>query len=297
MDAARKSTQMVKLVSILSFSQRPSVCFDQKNTDSNSRISHPNNNNVRYFSTSGGSKSFKLIEVGKEVKVSGNYDTGQMILHRIFEYRGVVLFPWKTQIFDRTPPTKNKTELGTTTSEMKKKSKKVNPKGQPVIYYAVLADAKDIEKIKNRDQSDYVKFLGSPEENPQTLYGIRGLDYVCHDDIFPYITGDEVPIKNELFDKFLVRDGRYTDRMVFEALPLLNRWKEREIMPKLKCSSVFTETSENNLKVTVIPFYLGVDRSHNYWWRYCIRIENFSEKTVQLRERNWKIHSIPGTIY
>ena len=295
MDAARKSKQMVRLVSILSFSQRPSTasCFDNKN----------NNTNNRYFSTSGGSQNFKLVEVGKEIKVSGNYDTGQMIFHRVFEYRGCVLFPWKTQIFDRTPPTKNnKAEsdnVNTTSSETKrgKSRKKVNPKGQPVIYYAVLADGKDVDGIKNRDQSDYVKFLGSPEENPQTLYGIRGLDYVAHDDIFPYVTADEVPIRNDLFDKFLVQDGRYTDRIVYEALPLLNRWKDREIMPKLKCSSVFTETSENNLKVTVIPFYLGVDRSHNYWWRYCIRIENFSEKTVQLRERNWKIHSIPGTIY
>ena len=294
MDAARKSKQMVRLVSILSFSQRPSTasCFDNKN----------NNTNNRYFSTSGGSQNFKLVEVGKEIKVSGNYDTGQMIFHRVFEYRGCVLFPWKTQIFDRTPPTKNnkaESDSATTSSEAKrgKSRKKVNPKGQPVIYYAVLADGKDVDGIKNRDQSDYVKFLGSPEENPQTLYGIRGLDYVAHDDIFPYVTADEVPIRNDLFDKFLVQDGRYTDRIVYEALPLLNRWKEREIMPKLKCSSVFTETSENNLKVTVIPFYLGVDRSHNYWWRYCIRIENFSEKTVQLRERNWKIHSIPGTIY
>merc|ERR1712020_234371 len=125
---------MVKLVSILSFSQRPSVCFDQKNTDSNSRICHPNNNNnVRYFSTSGGSQNFKLVEVGKEIKVSGNYDTGQMIFHRVFEYRGCVLFPWKTQIFDRTPPTKNnKAEsdnVNTTTSETKrgKSRKKVNP--------------------------------------------------------------------------------------------------------------------------------------------------------------------------
>ena len=148
MDAARKSKHMVRLVSILSFSQRPSTaCFDKKHTD-NSRIwsnnSQPKNNNtnnnVRYFSTSGGSQNFKLVEVGKEVKVSGNYDTGQMIFHRIFEYRGVVLFPWKTQIFDRTPPPKSKAELDTsTTSEIKKKSKKkVTPKGQPVVYYAVL---------------------------------------------------------------------------------------------------------------------------------------------------------------
>ncbi|KAK3750646.1 hypothetical protein QZH41_012819 [Actinostola sp. cb2023] len=31
-------------------------------------------------------------------------------------------------------------------------------------------------------------------------------------------------------------------------------------------------------------------------WRYCIRIENLSPETVQLRERHWRIFSLSGTL-
>lgn len=41
-------------------------------------------------------------------------------------------------------------------------------------------------------------------ENTRNLYAIPGLDYVSHEDIIPYKTGDKTPIQHELFDKFLV---------------------------------------------------------------------------------------------
>lgn len=31
----------------------------------------------------------------------GKYDTGQLFLHRIFGYRGVILFPWTARVYDR----------------------------------------------------------------------------------------------------------------------------------------------------------------------------------------------------
>lgn len=34
-------------------------------------------------------------------KADGNYETGQLFLHRVFGYRGVVLFPWTARIYDR----------------------------------------------------------------------------------------------------------------------------------------------------------------------------------------------------
>jgi polymerase delta-interacting protein 2 len=76
----------------------------------------------------------------------------------------------------------------------------------------------------------------------------------------------------------------------------------------------------NNIKVTVIPFYIGVkeeQRKKLYWvmikkinlclknflteylfeikWRYSIRIENLSNIPVILRERHWRIFSQAGT--
>lgn len=35
---------------------------------------------------------------------------------------------------------------------------------------------------------------------------ILGLDYVNHEDVLPYMSNDEVPIRHELFDKFLSKD-------------------------------------------------------------------------------------------
>ena len=52
---------------------------------------------------SGAIRNTKLAEVGKlePVRIEGNYDTGQMFLHRLFGYRGVVLFPWHARVYDR----------------------------------------------------------------------------------------------------------------------------------------------------------------------------------------------------
>lgn len=45
----------------------------------------------------------RLAEVGKleTPKLQGKYDTGQLILHRVFGYRGVILFPWLARVYDR----------------------------------------------------------------------------------------------------------------------------------------------------------------------------------------------------
>jgi len=45
----------------------------------------------------------RLAEVGKleTPKLQGKYETGQLILHRVFGYRGVILFPWLARVYDR----------------------------------------------------------------------------------------------------------------------------------------------------------------------------------------------------
>ena len=42
--------------------------------------------------------------------------------------------------------------------------------------------------------------------------------------------------------------------------------------------------------------YRENQQNNVYWWRYCIRLENLGEATVQLRERNWRIFSLSGTL-
>lgn len=48
-------------------------------------------------------------------KVQGKYKTGQLFLHRIFGYRGVVLFPWLARVYDRDLPNNSTTTNATVT--------------------------------------------------------------------------------------------------------------------------------------------------------------------------------------
>lgn len=47
--------------------------------------------------------NIRLVEVGRinPVKQIEKYETGQLFFHRIFGYRGVILFPWLARVYDR----------------------------------------------------------------------------------------------------------------------------------------------------------------------------------------------------
>ncbi|XP_037821018.1 polymerase delta-interacting protein 2 isoform X2 [Lucilia sericata] len=61
------------------------------------------------------SQQARLAEVGRlePAKSDGKYETGQLFLHRIFGYRGVVLFPWTARVYDRDLHNPNKTKTTT----------------------------------------------------------------------------------------------------------------------------------------------------------------------------------------
>ncbi|XP_034237700.1 polymerase delta-interacting protein 2 [Thrips palmi] len=231
-----------------------------------------------------------LAEVGRldTPKIKGEYDTGQLFLHRVFGYRGVILFPWLARVYDRDVPSKkDSSDDGTPTSHVGKEVK-----GRTHTFYQVLIDSRDCPFI--RAQTEAVTFLGS-QESSRSLYAIPGLDYVAHEDILPYSTTEKQPLQHELFDKFL---AYYPERdPPFGAQETLRAWQKKN-HPWLELSDVHKETTEN-IRVTVIPFYMGCRESQTasvFWWRYCIRLENLGELTVQLRERHWRIFSLSGTL-
>jgi len=254
-----------------------------------------------------------LSEVGKleALKVGGNYDTGQMFLHKVFGYRGVILFPWLARVYDRDIPSKPpatgppRDRLLDTAAEGGEAGPGLagvggkEVKGRTHTYYQVLIDGRDSPYITHRAQTESVTFLGSHSENTRNLYAIPGLDYVAHEDILPYTTSETNPLQHELFDKFLMyQEGAEPP---YTAQSTLKSWQEKN-HPWLELSDVHKETTEN-IRVTVIPFYMGYrqgqgDNAQNnvYWWRYCIRLENLGEGSVQLRERNWRIFSLSGTL-
>ncbi|XP_072164463.1 polymerase delta-interacting protein 2-like [Diadema setosum] len=238
--------------------------------------------------------SKKLQTVGKleTPKQHGKYVTGQLFLHRIFGYRGILLFPWLARLYDRDIAG-NKEERSTEKMDGMPLDTNKEVKGKTHVYYQVLIDSRDCPFI--RAQTEAVTFLGN-QENNRSLYAIPGLDYVAHEDVLPYSSSGEAhPISHELFDKFLEfnpgQDPQFTPKDTLRA------WQEKN-HPWLELSDVHRETTEG-IRVTVIPFYMGARVSQDssvYWWRYCIRLENLGDETVQLRERHWRIFSLSGTL-
>jgi len=243
----------------------------------------------------------RLAEVGKlEIpRADGSYDVGQIFLHRVFGYRGVILFPWIAKVYDRDQAisTKAKDKGGGGQHEVDEPTvfshigREVKSKSQN--YYQVLIDSRDCPYI--RAQTEAVTFLGN-HENSRSLYAIPGLDYVSHDDIMPYSSTEKNPLNHELFDKFLQYQPE-GEPPFWKPRETLKAWQEKN-HPWLELSDVHKETTEN-IRVTVIPFYMGCRESHSnnvYWWRYCIRVENVGELNTQLRERHWRIFSLSGTL-
>ncbi|XP_017771128.1 PREDICTED: polymerase delta-interacting protein 2 [Nicrophorus vespilloides] len=231
----------------------------------------------------------RLAEVGKleSPKLNGKYDTGQLILHRVFGYRGVVLFPWLARVYDRDLPQHKEADEESNNQTV---GKEVH--GKTHLFYQVLIDQRDCPFI--RAQTEAVTFLGN-QESSRSLYAIPGLDYVAHEDIIPYTSAEKSPLQHELFDKFLAHNSDKDPPFV--AQETLKAWQNKN-HPWLELSDVHKETTEN-IRVTVIPFYMGCRESHTnsvYWWRYCIRLENMGALAVQLRERHWRIFSLSGTL-
>lgn len=207
----------------------------------------------------------RLAEVGKlqTVKTDGNYLTGQLFLHKVFGYRGVVLFPWVAKVYDRDA-NQNKTEdesTAITGDHPNVNNKEVLKKTH--TYYQVLIDQRDCPFIRAMTES--VTFLGNNQESSRSLYAIPGLDYVSHSDIIPYQTFESTALSHELFDKFLTRTD--TDPP-FSALETLKAWQKKN-HTFLELSDVHIETT-NSIRITVIPFFMGcreTPSSSVYWVR------------------------------
>ena len=57
------------------------------------------------------------------------------------------------------------------------------------------------------------------------------------------------------------------------------------------CTGTFKTYSPDQTLTTLLQFLIIFLQ-----WRYCIRLENLGDLTVQLRERNWRIFSLSGTL-
>lgn len=279
----------------------------------------------------------RLIEVGRFTSLkdgSDLYPSGQLFVHRVFGYRGVIVFSWlarvnesqrreeevHVEVSDKSSPqyaiktseainristsdiskpkqgTKNvvqdrREKLSSLLEAIDMKLHMSTTKLHP--YYQVLIDARDCSLVSRRVRTDAVTYLSQPNDS-RSVDTIEGLDYVAHEDILPYSSKDKYPIHNKLLDRFFCKVGEEgvevssLEETRYEPTQLLYKWQDRH--PWIELSQVYKETTEN-VRVTVMPFYLGQIMSRNksrYWWRYCIRLENLGDLNVQLRGRLWK---------
>jgi polymerase delta-interacting protein 2 len=130
----------------------------------------------------------------------------------LFGYRGVILFPWTANVFDKNDESNSfSISNNQDTSQYDKlASDELDRNGPPernkakkLTYYQVLIDNRDIPYI--RAQPESVTFLSGPQSN-RSVYSIHGLDYVSHNDVLPYTSTEKTPIIHDLFDKFLMFD-------------------------------------------------------------------------------------------
>lgn len=183
------------------------------------------------------------------------------------------MFPWVARVYDRDLVNQNRTE-DTADNSSKEVQKKTH------TYYQVLIDSRDCPYI--RAQTEAVTFLGN-QESSRSLYAIPGLDYVAHEDILPYQSCERLPLQHELFDKFLMPNPEKNDMTPFLAQETLNAWQKKN-HPWLELSDVHKETT-NNIKVTVIPFYMGcreTPSSSVYWVRKKILFQIQISHTLKL---------------
>ncbi|XP_029924194.1 polymerase delta-interacting protein 2-like isoform X2 [Myripristis murdjan] len=245
---------------------------------------------TRFVSSRPEKKVLEPVGVFEVPKQQGRYESGQLFLHSVFGYRGIVLFPWHARLYNRdiSPPAAESKPEPSGAHNFKELSTKTH------THYQVLIDARDCPHISQRSQTEAVTFLTGHDDNRE-LYTVPGLDHVSHEDILPYNSTAEVPIRHELFQRFFQFSA--SNAPPYIPSDILRSWQEKH-HPWLELSDVHRETTDN-IRVTVIPFYMGtreVQDSQVYWWRYSIRLENTGDEVVQLRERHWRIFSLSGTL-
>ena len=249
--------------------------------------------------------NFYLESVGKVQPRNDNpqefYKTGQMFLHQVFNYRGVILFPWETQLYDRdippSPKGKPKEKVFKKGSFGDKLSKDKSEK-ERITYYVVMIDSRDKNLISNRHEYDYVRlFGGTPEENFLSNLNTKdAFDYVSYEDIVPYDPdhGNEnvssmifkAPIAHDLFDTFLVRndvnstssEDDETEKskpvMDYIARPNLEIFRLKYLLPMLELSAVHRETTEE-VRITAIPFYMFRRNPESYFVSSSLKKGNY----------------------
>ncbi|VDD96309.1 unnamed protein product [Enterobius vermicularis] len=236
------------------------------------------------FRPSAGGRSPVLKELGRltpiRKEIDGPYQPGQLFVHKVFAYRGVVICSFSCRVHEKLKaPQKSESTFDSTVS----------------CFYQVLIHRRDWRHMRMpTDLTTYLGECNSRGERPLAV--IHGMDCVAHEEIIPYASCETKPVDHELFERiFEVRSGSTEESNLEvcvkkELLPHYLATQRSWLLPQ----EVYKETT-NGVQVLVITFYLGanmINGQQRHCWRYSIRVENLERTTIIVRERLLKIFSL-----
>ncbi|VDK31860.1 unnamed protein product [Taenia asiatica] len=180
------------------------------------------------------------------------YEPGQLILHRLFGYRGVVLYSWKASLFKMKKITLEVDPPDNPSEEIVPPFKTPVKCEQPIYVYAVLFDFRDVA-LSSLSMITGVPFLPHGEGPCKATYNVTDMDYAFHEDLLPYTCTHELPLLNSSFMELMHFDPEVepkvypTDRLE----QMLKKFGAR-----LEVQSVHQETTDG-VRVTAVPFLMG----------------------------------------
>ncbi|GMR41589.1 hypothetical protein PMAYCL1PPCAC_11784, partial [Pristionchus mayeri] len=229
-----------------------------------------------------------LKEIGVMLTpTEGIYSAGQLFVHRLFAYKGIILCGFKTNV-----------------NEKVESSKEIIRRDE--MQYQVLIHRGDWATMGF--PVDLTAYLSEPNSysnrGERVLTTMTGLDCVSHGDIIPFAGSERLPIDHDLFDRIFHASEAASETQQAEAggVPAVRYTIRNEIRPFYISSTrswmapchVNREITEG-IEVTVTTFYLGTTLNGGqpkHMWRYLMRLNNLSGSTVIVRERHLKVFSL-----
>ncbi|KAI6241473.1 ApaG domain-containing protein [Aphelenchoides fujianensis] len=206
-------------------------------------------------------------------KSTSRYKAGQLFLHRVFAYRGIIVCSFDCKEFGR----KDEAHFETTP------------------YYQVLVHRGDWGTMRfSTDTTTYLTDHTSRDGSKQ-LSIIYGMDCVPHADVLPLSllppSGEfKPPIEHDLFKRLFQLADQQHPELGFNLVQELGRQRSW-----LSPQSTHIETTES-IRVMITTYYLGTTsvNAHNakHCWRYVVRLENLDDQSMLLRERHIKVFSL-----
>jgi len=272
----------------------------------------------------------RLQEVGKLQKPLDpqestlGYKKGQLFLHAKFGYRGVILFPWKTKIFETQKPPMLPVKDGEETLDILcgDMDKPIHEKRPDEMFYNVLVDSRDYAYA--RAHVDAATTFLCRESTTPTLLTLPGVDLVHNQDVLPYRLAEPEysespsqtiegvllhhyaqgsPIVHESFHNFF--QVRFPRKSVadppYKGTSALLRWQRRNSRWLRPEAAFRAENVECGTRITVIPFCMGSlggsggegassgsddGTERFYLWRYILRVENVGTKLLHIKSRS-----------